>query len=54
MRIIFYILVSVTIVGCISAKGKISGSGINVQDSTHLINVQANSFNGEGEINAYQ
>lgn len=38
--------------GCVSAKAKLSGTGINVQDSMHYVNVQANSLNSEVEVNA--
>lgn len=33
------------LLGCTSAK--LSGTGINVQDQAHFIDVQANSFNAE-------
>lgn len=52
--ILFYTLLCVVIAGCISAKAKVSGTGINVQDSTHFVSVQANSFNSEVDINEYQ
>lgn len=48
MRIIFYLLVCIVIAGCISAKGKVFGSGVVTPYGT------ANSINGELEINAYQ
>lgn len=50
MKYLPFILLA-CLVGCISAKAKVSGTGINVQDSAHFISVQANSFNAEGEIN---
>lgn len=52
--VLFYALLCIVIAGCISAKAKVSGTGINVQDSTHFVNVQANSFNAEASINEYQ
>lgn len=47
-NIIFYILVSVCIAGCISAKAKLSGTDIVSPYGT------ANSLNTEVEINAHQ
>lgn len=44
------LLFTAYISGCISAK--VSGTGINAQDSMHYVNVQANSFNAEVSTNA--
>lgn len=49
---LFIIILCCSIAGCISAKAKVSGTGINVQDSMHYVNVQANSINSEIELNA--
>lgn len=46
------LILLVCLLGCVSAKAKISGTGVNVQDSMHYVDVQANSFNSEIEINA--
>ena len=36
--------------GCVSAK--VAGQGVHVTDQAHFIDVQANSFNAEVNINA--
>lgn len=36
-------------IGCVSAK--LAATGVNVQDSLHAVNVQANSINAE--VNTY-
>lgn len=45
------IFLLILLVGCISAKAKLSGTGINVHDPMHGVEVQANSINSEVEIN---
>lgn len=49
-----YMLIKISLLcfllnGCMSAK--LSGTGVNVQDSTHMVSVQANSFNAEFSTN---
>lgn len=43
-------LLLILLVGCISAKAKVSGTGINVHDPMHGVEVQANSVNGEIDV----
>ncbi len=40
-----------SVIGCISAGAKLSGTGINVHDPMHGVEVQANSVNMEAGIN---
>jgi len=44
----------VCLCGCFSANARLSGTGINVQDSTHFVDVQANSVNGEIDVSNYK
>lgn len=45
MRNYLLLIFCFSLLGCTSAK--LSGTGINVQDQAHFVDVQANSFNAE-------
>lgn len=48
MKYLPFILLA-CLAGCMTAK--VSGTGVNVQDQAHFVDVQANSFNAEVNTN---
>lgn len=48
----YFLILLACLAGCMTAK--ISGTGVNVHDPMHGLEVQENSFNAEVGINAYR